>query len=319
MGEKISKLEKMARDGAFREQYGSEWFVKVKPAYGTEGKGIDKVIFSFVKKGTAGKEFMDIYVDIDYFDFLCDDILSDRFMPKIVAESNAGEKYPKYYKYVTGKDGEKSIGFMLSRTGGPMVNASVKEQGKKAVYANVPLDNWWLVVLAKQFRRTVAARLAELDKTMMAAASAYRHEISEADEAYKNVEAENDGSSSVSGVSEPVNEAAPVSQKPVKYNGDAWWCINKGTKIETRKDVPVITALVAKISDNEEGILESDPKWQYVELVFFPKNIQRAKFEDRFNSLCEEVNTKDAFKLPALTYTVGDVRNGRRQLIFQSA
>lgn len=326
---KISKLEKMARDGAFREQFGGEWFCKIKPAYGTEGKGIDKVIFSFVKKGTAGKEFFDIYQDIDYFDCWCDDILADKFLDKLIEESKAGEKYPKYYRYITGKDGEKSVGFMLSRTGGPMVNASVKEQGKKAVYANVPLEYWWLKSLAKQFKRTVAPRFAELDKTLMAASTAYRHEMSESDEAYEGA-SDNEVSEAVPEkpvaeavtpeLKKPVEAAAPEPKKLEKFSGSVWWCVNKGTKIETRKDVAVITALVEKISDNEkEGLLESDPKWQYVELVFFPKNVERAKFEEKFNDICGEVNTKDAYKLPSLTYTVGDVRNGRRQLIFQSA
>ena len=36
------------------------WFVKIKPAY-----AIDKVIFSFVAKGSSGKQSFNVYVDLD--------------------------------------------------------------------------------------------------------------------------------------------------------------------------------------------------------------------------------------------------------------
>jgi len=319
---KISKLEKMARDGAFKDQFGGDWFVKIKPAYGVNGQGIDKVIFSFVKKDTAGKEFFDIYMDIDAFDNWADEIIGGSMKAVLSAEAAAGEKYPKEYKYITGANGEKSVGFMLGRTGAPLINASIKEEGKKAVYANVPLTYGWLKTVAKQFKRTSAPRFAELDAILMEAANKYRHEVSE--EEYVGTPADSADvpvpDNTVKETKAVVEESVPVPRSIEKYTGTAWWCINKGSKIETRKDVPVITALVKKLSDTEsDGILETDPNWQFVELVFFPKNVERAKFEEEFNKMCEGVNSRDAFQLPKLTYSIGDVRDGKRQLIFQSA
>lgn len=307
---KISKLEKTALDGAFKDQFGSEWFIKIKPAYGTNGKGIDKVIFSFVKKGSSGKEYFDIFQDIDCFDNWADDILSGTMRDVLEAEAKAGEKYPKEYKYITGKDGEKSVGFMLSRTGSPLINASIKEQGKKAVYANVPLTYGWLKTVAKQFKRTSAPRFAELDKVMMEAANKYHHELTEDDESIDAIP-----SGETSAVKEEV-------EKPTvdKFKGNIYWCKDKGCEMQTRNNVCIIKAIVPKISDSEtEGILQSDPNWQVVEAIFYPKNIERAKFTDKFNEICNNVQKNTKYKLPELNFSVGDVRDGYRQIIFQSA
>ena len=106
MENKDSKNMKAAKEGVLLEQYTLKgWFVKVKAT----AFAIDKVIFSFVKKGTNGSGF-DVYMDIDKFDLWCDDILSGRVASVISAEKKAGVKEPQTFKYVTGTDGAKYIG-----------------------------------------------------------------------------------------------------------------------------------------------------------------------------------------------------------------
>lgn len=309
MAEKrISRLEKMARDGAFKEQYAKEWFVKIKPAY-----GIDKVLFSFVMKNTSGKTFFDIYVDMDVFDVWADDILSNYFEQRILAESKAGEVYPKEYKYVTGDDGKLNVGFMYSTMYNcPLINATagMKNKDGKIIYAKIPLPMVWLKAVARQFKRTSAARFAELDKIMMEAANKYHHELTEDDESVYTIP-----SGETSAVREEVEKPAVD-----KFRGNIYWCKDKGCEMQTRNNVCIIKAIVPKISDSEtEGILQSDPNWQVVEAIFYPKNIERAKFTDKFNEICKNVQKNTKYKLPELNFSVGDVRDGYRQIIFQSA
>lgn len=145
-----SKRRKEIEEGIIANQYTLEnWFVKIYPAY-----AIDLVKFSFVMKGHNGEGF-DIYVSMDKMDLWCDDILSFRMQKIIEAEKVAGEKYPKTYKYITGTDGSKSVGFAPSTANGAfaVINASVVKDGKK-VFANIPVDYDWLRIMAKWFRRT---------------------------------------------------------------------------------------------------------------------------------------------------------------------
>lgn len=97
-----SKKTNEMKEGVFAAFYGEKFFVKVKQAL-----GIGKVHFSFVEVGTKG-EGLDVYVDADDFDNLCDDILNGRLQKKI---SESQSRYPDSWKYTTGQDASKTLAF----------------------------------------------------------------------------------------------------------------------------------------------------------------------------------------------------------------
>lgn len=95
-----SKKAEEMKEGTFASFYGQKFFCKVKQAL-----GIGKVHFSFVEIGKKG-EGVDIYVNADDFDILCDDILNGRLQKKM-AESQS--KYPDAWKYATGTEASKQL------------------------------------------------------------------------------------------------------------------------------------------------------------------------------------------------------------------
>lgn len=155
-----------AEKGAFCTLWGEKWGVSVYPAY-----GIDKIHFSFIEKGSEGKgKSFDIYMDtirdgLGCFDNWAEDILDGTMFRILKAEKDAGEKYPKYYKYNTGAKAEKSVGIMCSSKSGMYVlNAG---PGVDNIHANVVIGRNDLIRLARRFRSTYAGRMAQLDALMM--------------------------------------------------------------------------------------------------------------------------------------------------------
>lgn len=145
-------------NGVIAEQYTLDgWFVKVKPIFSLDSKNAfaynwPSIEFSFVKKGSNGEGF-DIYMDMDIFDLWADDVLDKTFMRNIESERAAGKQYPETYKYITGSNGEKSVGFCPSRNGSFIViNGCTVKDGKK-VFGNVPVSYDWIRTLMKWYRR----------------------------------------------------------------------------------------------------------------------------------------------------------------------
>ena len=122
----VSHIQEQMAENAIFESWTQTWGLKVYPTY-----GIDKLKFSFVEKGAKGEgKSFDIYMDClrdgaQCFDNWAYDILHGRLERVLSAEKQAGEKYPKCYKYTTGENAEKSLGIMNSTSGGYCVNASV--------------------------------------------------------------------------------------------------------------------------------------------------------------------------------------------------
>lgn len=153
-----------AENGLIAEQYTQNgWFVKIKPIFSLDKKNEfaynrPTILFSFVEKGKKGSGF-DIYMDIDEFDLWADDVLdiNRTFKRTIEAEAQAGQKYPETYKYVTGSNGEKSVGFCKSTVKGAFatINGCTVKDGKK-VFANVPVGYNWLRICMKWYRRVTA-------------------------------------------------------------------------------------------------------------------------------------------------------------------
>lgn len=148
----ISLREEMARNGELNAQYTQTNFLKFKPAY-----NIDAVIFSFVEIGQHGKGF-DIFVKLDIFDILCDDILDRTLYKKLQAEQpSAQNPYPCSFQYITGDKGDKEI--KISR--GKKSDCNIYGRCGNN-YMNIPFSYNELRITAKWFKRTSAQRFKEL-------------------------------------------------------------------------------------------------------------------------------------------------------------
>lgn len=115
------------------------YFLKIKPAL-----AIDKVVFSFVKKGTSGNGF-DIYADIDKFDLLCDDILNRELQRKL---ENSSLQKPAW-DYTTGEKGNKTLKIFQGNNGIVINGYVVNEK----LTGNVPVKLEELRIMAKWHRR----------------------------------------------------------------------------------------------------------------------------------------------------------------------
>lgn len=124
------------------------YFLKVKPAF-----GIDKVMFSFVQKGSQGQGF-DVYMDIDRFDNLCDMILSRELDRKLDGSSQQNPAY----SYVTGQNGAKQLSIFAGKAG-VVIHGWYAE---KKLNANVPVQTDELRTMAKWFRRICGKYYEEL-------------------------------------------------------------------------------------------------------------------------------------------------------------
>ena len=139
------------------------WGLHIYPWYSA-----DKLKFSFVEVGKNGKGF-DIYMDTIKFGAPCfykwaKDILNPnrKFESILNNEKQAGEKYPKAYKFITGNNGNKSIGICNSQNGKYCINGTVKdENGQK--YANIPIEFSDLEMLADFFLHSYSKRMVQLE------------------------------------------------------------------------------------------------------------------------------------------------------------
>ena len=161
----ISHIQEQMEQNCIFESWTQTWGLKVYPAY-----GIDKLKFSFVEKGAKGEgKSFDIYMDClrdgaACFDNWAYDILHGRIERILSAEKQAGEKYPKFYKFLTGETAEKSMGIMNSQNGGYCMNASVPGDDDKKIYANVPVSFHDLRHIAERYMVSFEPRRSELEE-----------------------------------------------------------------------------------------------------------------------------------------------------------
>ena len=143
----MQKFEDMADEGILGALYTlNGWFVKIKPA-----TAIYKVKFSFVQKGTSGSNSFDIYMPVQKFHLLCEDIKSYRFLSKCKMDhekqASSGKYFPSAFTFNTGDNGIKTLNIGASKNGGILINGSPD----KKTWANVPTDYdslreiafWW--------------------------------------------------------------------------------------------------------------------------------------------------------------------------------
>ena len=181
---KISHVQEQMEQNAIYDSWTQTWGLKVYPAY-----GIDKLKFSFIEKGSSGKgKSFDIYVEClrdgaQCFDNWAYDILHGRLERVLLAEKQAGEKYPKAYKYVTGESAEKSVGIMNSTNGGFCINASVPGSDNKKVFCNIPVSFHDLRHIAERYMVSYEPRKKALEEIRAKAEAGARNWNKDAEDA----------------------------------------------------------------------------------------------------------------------------------------
>lgn len=310
---RLSKEMENAQDGAFDTAYsgnGKEgWFVKVKPAFGTGGAGIDHVVFSFVNKGSSGKDAFDIYIGIRKFRGWCLRIRSGAFFTDLEKEKARGEKYPVMYKVQTGEKGHKVLGFMLSSIPG-MVAVNAKDKDHQ--YISIPLEYGFLENLAYDFLEMSKGRFAELLEETMTVANSYRASLSEDDKEYMQQSNEK---------GKPDEKPAAGDNLPEVVEIESFWAVPNGSILEQRgKDgtATMLRLVIPALADKEPGLLTNSPNYQLADCLFYINSVKKAGISDQFESILARIKTSKQVKIPSFKFKVGDIRDGYRQLIFMS-
>lgn len=216
--EYLSKERINSKDGCFDVAYGGRagdvWFVKIKPAF-----GIEKLLFSFVKINTKGAGF-DIYMSMRTFRGWALRIRRGDFIPDLEREKAAGQRYPVLYKYETGQNGSKKLGFMLSDTPGKVV-INARAAGKS--YVNIAVEYAFLENLADDFLQASKEVFQVLLADTVHVSQSYEHRLSNDD---------SECGESPFGGQTPDNDAGSVPVKEGK--ADLFWCPKKGSVKERR-------------------------------------------------------------------------------------
>lgn len=163
----VSYIEQQSDEGVLFEVWTTKWGLKVYPWY-----SMDKLRFSFIEKGAKGKgKSFDVSISTKrngFFDFesLMHEVLHDirtpyDFVTVLAKEKEAGEQYPKRYRFITGSNGEKSVGICNSSNGGYCINGKTVKDGK-AVFANIPCSYYDIYNIVTAYNETYEARRNEL-------------------------------------------------------------------------------------------------------------------------------------------------------------
>ena len=313
---KISREQEAAMEGSFDTAYTTDWFLKVKPAYGTGDTGIDHIGFSFVKKGSNGQDSFDIYVGIRKFRAWALRIQKGTFFQDLEKERERGEKFPCIYRIKAGEKGVKTLGFMLSDNPGYVV-ISAKDAAHN--YVNIPLEYGFLENLAEDFLNTSRPRFEELEKMTMDTANSYRQTLSgEEQESMQETPGSNVRPSQPLQACPP-SERASVSADKVEV--ESFWEVARGSVREQRgKDgkATVLRLIVGALGAKEPGILPDMPGYQLVDCVFYERAIEKANLKDIWTQWMSSIDSSTPkMKLGKLRFKMGDIRDGYRQLIFQ--
>lgn len=117
------ELHEMFTEGCIGEFYGKDKFVRIYPLF-----LIDRVKFSFIRKGTGG-EHLDIYMKM-YPDFkhLMLDALGKRRNLYSDIQADDGS-YPSARKYVSGDSGQNNLAIGKGQSGNPVIQGRSQEAG----------------------------------------------------------------------------------------------------------------------------------------------------------------------------------------------
>lgn len=141
---KRTTVKDMFREGDIMRQYGTKAFVAISPV-----PSIDKVKVSIVKKGTAGKEHVNFWAEMDDFRQMCDDFYTGKAQKRI---NNDNGDYPGAYKFVGGKDGSRTMALGKGRSGGILFQVGNKSADGKWTNMITPVSAESLIEMAFHFR-----------------------------------------------------------------------------------------------------------------------------------------------------------------------
>lgn len=215
-----SYAEEAAKDNSLFSAWTRKWGLHIRPWY-----SMDKLKFSFVEVGKAGKgDSFDICMDVTKYGFPCfkkwvNDILSpaSRFERVLSNELKAGEQFPKYYKFVTGDKGDKSIGICNSKNGGYVINASINKNGKR-INANIPVDFGDLVIIAHNFLESYEERERELSLIRKNAEKNFSKHYEDPDEPVENPVISDETMEDAKQIDESINTPVETSKEESKEN-----------------------------------------------------------------------------------------------------
>ena len=161
----MSLIEEQRRDNSILSIWTKKNGLIVRPWY-----KVDKVVYDVIEVGEQGAGIQVCQSTLGQANCLDDwayDILSSnrRFEAIMQAESKAGEKYPKAYKWVTGESAEKSIGIANSSSGnGYVINVN---EGNK--HYNIPVSFHDLRRFSEAYLRSYETRKEELEQIRLTA------------------------------------------------------------------------------------------------------------------------------------------------------
>ena len=187
-----------ASDGTFYSFFTQKYFLKIKQCF-----NIDKVLFSFVKKGTKGQS-VDVYVDTDEFDLLCDMILNKSLKTAIDAENSI---YPSSWVYNTGNSGQKSVAI------GKGDKMPIVFQGKvDKNYVLIGIDNYQrLIRMARIWKKLSKVYFEEIYEVAIKAT--HNSEEGKNEEKYYGQDEEMDGQNTKTGVSQSKQPTQPAKSQ----------------------------------------------------------------------------------------------------------
>lgn len=167
----ISAIDE-AKDGTFFKINSTKYFLKIK-----QRLAIDKVVFSFVKVGTQGKEKIEVWLQADEFDFLCDMILDDTLRKDI---NNDKGDYPNAWVRQSGHGGSKKVAIGSGKTMPIVIQG---HNAKNKTYMMLGIDRYErLMKMAREWRLISKKYFDEIRNACITASYEYDEEVDEASE-----------------------------------------------------------------------------------------------------------------------------------------
>ena len=230
------------------------------------------------------------------FDNWAYDILHGRLERVLSAEKQAGEKYPKCYKYTTGENAEKSRGIMNSTSGGYCVNASVPgKDGDGKIYANVPVSFHDLRHIAERFMISFEPRRNVLEEIRRKAEADSKNWVKAAEETA------NDDAAMTESKPAEVKEEVKKSEQPKA---------EKKSATTEKKPTPETTAVKVKTKteltpDGKGGYFLSayDVKNNTIDFVFPKEYWKSNKYGEEGESFKEKASASKGIMYVLHFYT----------------
>lgn len=186
----------LLKDGSIVKVYGSKTFLNVAPVY-----NIDKVRFSIVDIGKAGKNAIDIYLNCEEVRRLVADIDSGKAKAKIDADKG---DYPTAYSWTKGTGGSKRL-VIGGGQKGVRVQASVTVDGNRQnKYAVIQFAD--LEKMAFMFKLTAGLIPMQDGSYYHGLYKAFKENESKFTNTY-NAEAD-------ASYNQPIDDDAPISEAP---------------------------------------------------------------------------------------------------------